>query len=56
MKHLSLLTSKPMLYVANVAEDEVASPEDNEYVQKSKNTQVTKVHKLSLFQQKSKKN
>ncbi|MCJ0919607.1 redox-regulated ATPase YchF [Mammaliicoccus sciuri] len=34
VKHLSLLTSKPMLYVANVAEDEVASPEDNEYVQK----------------------
>ncbi|WP_426392186.1 redox-regulated ATPase YchF [Mammaliicoccus sciuri] len=34
VKHLSLLTSKPMLYVANVAEDEVASPEDNEYVQR----------------------
>ncbi|MFV5937978.1 redox-regulated ATPase YchF [Mammaliicoccus sciuri] len=34
VKHLSLLTSKPMLYVANVAEDEVASPENNEFVQK----------------------
>lgn len=32
VKHLSLLTAKPMLYVANVAEDEVATPEDNEFV------------------------
>jgi GTP-binding protein YchF len=34
VKGLNLLTSKPMLYVANVAEDEIANAEDNEYVQK----------------------
>jgi GTP-binding protein YchF len=46
VKHLNLLTIKPMLYVANVSEDEVANPGDNEYVQKvrefaaSENSQV----------------
>jgi GTP-binding protein YchF len=34
VKGLNLLTSKPMLYVANVAEDEIANAEENEYVQK----------------------
>ncbi|MGG3574164.1 redox-regulated ATPase YchF [Bacillus gobiensis] len=34
VKHLHLLTSKPVLYVANVSEDEVADPSGNEYVQK----------------------
>lgn len=34
VKHLHLLTIKPMLYVANVSEDEVADPDNNEYVQK----------------------
>lgn len=34
VKGLHLLTSKPVLYVANVGEDEVADPADNEYVQK----------------------
>ncbi len=34
MKRLHLLTSKPVLYVANVSEDEVADPSDNEYVAK----------------------
>lgn len=33
-KNLNLLTLKPMLYVANVSEDEIADAEDNEYVQK----------------------
>ncbi|WP_102348078.1 redox-regulated ATPase YchF [Bacillus sp. Marseille-P3661] len=33
VKHLHLLTIKPMLYVANVGEDEVADPSGNEYVQ-----------------------
>ena len=33
-KGLHLLTIKPMLYVANVAEDEIANAEENEYVQK----------------------
>lgn len=33
-KTLHLLTIKPMLYVANVAEDEIANAEENEYVQK----------------------
>lgn len=35
VKELHLLTSKPVLYVANVAEDEI-NDEDNEYVQKVK--------------------
>src|SRR5699024_9331776 len=34
-KELHLLTSKPVLYVANVAEDEI-NDEDNEYVKKVK--------------------
>ncbi|WLV24689.1 redox-regulated ATPase YchF [Aciduricibacillus chroicocephali] len=34
VKGLHLLTSKPTLYVANVAEDEVADPDSNENVQK----------------------
>lgn len=33
IKGLHLLTIKPMLYVANVAEDEVATANDNKYVQ-----------------------
>jgi len=33
-KGLHLLTIKPMLYVANVAEDEIANADENEYVQK----------------------
>ncbi|MEQ2527899.1 redox-regulated ATPase YchF [Bacillaceae bacterium CLA-AA-H227] len=36
-KGLHLLTIKPMLYVANVGEDEVADVSANEYVQKVKN-------------------
>lgn len=31
--HLHLLTSKPVLYVANVSEDEVSEPEENQHVQ-----------------------
>ena len=34
VKGLHLLTSKPILYVANVSEDEVADPDSNENVQK----------------------
>ncbi|PLR94042.1 redox-regulated ATPase YchF [Bacillus sp. T33-2] len=34
VKGLHLLTIKPMLYVANVSEDDVADPSHNEYVQK----------------------
>ncbi|MBM7580597.1 redox-regulated ATPase YchF [Jeotgalibacillus terrae] len=33
-KGMHLLTSKPMLYAANVGEDEIADPSDNEYVQR----------------------
>ncbi|WP_368653487.1 redox-regulated ATPase YchF [Ornithinibacillus sp. 4-3] len=36
VKQLHLLTSKPVLYVANVGEDDIANPEDNENVQKLK--------------------
>lgn len=34
VKGLHLLTIKPVLYVANVSEDDIANPSDNEYVQK----------------------
>jgi GTP-binding protein YchF len=34
VKGLHLLTTKPMLYVANVDEDDVSDPSGNEYVQK----------------------
>ncbi|HEY4552195.1 MAG TPA: redox-regulated ATPase YchF [Bacillaceae bacterium] len=34
VKGLHLLTSKPVLYVANVGEEDVADPSGNEYVQK----------------------
>lgn len=33
VKGLHLLTTKPVLYVANVGEDDVADPSENEYVQ-----------------------
>ncbi|WP_161879367.1 redox-regulated ATPase YchF [Alkalibacterium sp. MB6] len=33
LKSLFLLTSKPVLYVANVAEDDVADPESNQHLQ-----------------------
>ncbi|TFD96576.1 redox-regulated ATPase YchF [Jeotgalibacillus sp. R-1-5s-1] len=33
-KGMHLLTSKPMLYAANVAEDEIADPSNNEYVKR----------------------
>jgi len=36
VKSLFLLTTKPVLYVANVSEDEVADAEGNEYVQQVK--------------------
>lgn len=32
--HLHLLTAKPILYVANVSEDEITNIDENEYVQK----------------------
>jgi ribosome-binding ATPase len=34
VKGLHLLTTKPVLYVANVSEEDVANPSDNPYVQK----------------------
>ena len=34
VKGLHLLTAKPMLYVANLSEDEIANADKNEYVQK----------------------
>ncbi|OCA92051.1 redox-regulated ATPase YchF [Pseudobacillus wudalianchiensis] len=33
-KQLHLLTAKPMLYVANVGEEDIVDPSENEYVQK----------------------
>ncbi|CAN1157975.1 Ribosome-binding ATPase YchF [Linum perenne] len=37
IKHLCLLTMKPIIYVANVAEDELAVPEDNPHVKEVMN-------------------
>ncbi|MFD1706056.1 redox-regulated ATPase YchF [Siminovitchia sediminis] len=37
VKHLHLLTSKPVLYVANVAEEDVADPSSNEFVKQVMN-------------------
>lgn len=37
IKHLCLLTMKPVIYVANVAETDLAEPENNLYVNKVKN-------------------
>src|SRR5699024_6336226 len=37
VKGLFLLTTKPVLYVANVSEDEVADAENNHYVQDVRN-------------------
>ncbi len=36
VKQLHLLTSKPVLYVANVSEEDLLSPEDNDYVKQVK--------------------
>ena len=36
IKHLFLLTSKPVIYVANISEDDLISGEENEYVKKVK--------------------
>lgn len=36
VKHLCLLTMKPMIYVANVAETDLAEPEKNPYVEEVK--------------------
>ena len=36
LKEMFLLTSKPILYLANVSEEELADPEENEYVRKVK--------------------
>lgn len=36
IKHLFLLTSKPIIYVANISEDDLLSGEENEYVKKLK--------------------
>lgn len=36
VKHLCLLTMKPVTYVANVAESDLADPESNSYVREVK--------------------
>lgn len=41
VKGLFLLTTKPVLYVANVAEDEIADAENNDYVKKVKEFAAT---------------
>lgn len=37
IKHLCLLTMKPIIYVANVAETELAEPENNPHVKEVMN-------------------
>lgn len=37
VKHLCLLTMKPVIYVANVAESDLAEPESNSYVKEVMN-------------------
>jgi len=37
IKHLCLLTMKPVIYVANVAESELAEPANNPYVKEVMN-------------------
>ena len=41
VKRLFLLTTKPVLYVANVSEDEVADPDNIEYVQQIRKFEAT---------------
>lgn len=36
VKHLCLLTMKPLIYVANVAESDLADPDSNSYVKEVK--------------------
>ena len=36
LKEMFLLTSKPILYIANISEEDIENPEKNEYVQKVK--------------------
>ena len=36
VRHLHLLTMKPVLYVANIGEDDILNPDENEHVQKVK--------------------
>lgn len=36
IRDLNLMTLKPVLFVANISEDEIASPDDNQYVQQVK--------------------
>lgn len=36
VKNMSFLTMKPMIYILNVSEEDIASGEDNEYVKKAK--------------------
>lgn len=37
VKHLCLLTMKPVIYVANAAESDLASPERNPHIEEVKN-------------------
>ena len=55
LKNLQLLTAKPLIYVANIGEDDLGK-EDNGYVKKSKSMLKKKMQKSSLFVQRLKKN
>lgn len=49
VRNLFLLTRKPVLYVANVSEEDVSSPDDNKYVQQVREFAAVKTLKLSWF-------
>ena len=55
VKGMHLLTIKPMLYVANVAEDEIADAENNEYVKAVREFAKKIMQKLLLSVRKLKK-
>lgn len=49
VRNLFLLTRKPVLYVANVSEEDVSSPDDNKYVQQVREFVRVRTLKLSWF-------
>jgi ribosome-binding ATPase YchF (GTP1/OBG family) len=55
VKSLFLLTTKPVLYVANVSEDEVADPDNNEYVQQVRNFATSENAEVIVVREQKKK-
>lgn len=49
VKGLFLLTTKPVLYVANVSEDDVANPDENEYVKQIREFAATENAEVTVI-------